>query len=333
MCLPFYVIEVFHVKTALTLLFTDYTAQKYFDDIRESRFPDAPTNIAIACLTYLSLDVFAEGHCLSYGIFENRLRENPFFDYATRHWGDHIRGNTDQGVQNLALDFLMDNSKASSSGQAFLISDSPQYAHYLFPKESSGIHLAAHFDLRDIVKLLLEKGADLNSKDNPYNRTPLSWAAEEGHETVVKLLLAKDGVDPDAKDKWGQTPLSWAARKGHEAVVRLLLAKDGVDPDSKDKWGWKPLARTAEKRHEAVVRLLLAKDGVDPDSKDNDWGQTPLLWAAEEGHEAVVRLLLAKDGVDPDAKANDGRTPLSWAAVMGHNAVVKLLQSRKSLSP
>ena len=40
---------------------------------------------------------------------------------------------------------------------------------------------------------------------------------------MVKLLLAKDGIDPDLKDsQYGQTPLSWAAQNGHEAVVKLL---------------------------------------------------------------------------------------------------------------
>jgi ankyrin repeat protein len=38
------------------------------------------------------------------------------------------------------------------------------------------------------VKLLLEKGAEVESKDK-YNQTPLSWAAYEGHETVVNLLI------------------------------------------------------------------------------------------------------------------------------------------------
>ena len=77
----------------------------------------------------------------------------------------------------------------------------------------------------------------------------------------MKLLLAKDGVDPDSKDdEYGQTPLSWAAENGHEAVVRLLLAKDGVDPDSKDsRYGRTPLSWAAENGHEAVVRLLLAE--------------------------------------------------------------------------
>jgi ankyrin repeat protein len=41
-----------------------------------------------------------------------------------------------------------------------------------------------------VVKLLLEKGADLESK-NTFSQTPLSLATENGHEAVVKLLLAK----------------------------------------------------------------------------------------------------------------------------------------------
>jgi ankyrin repeat protein len=41
---------------------------------------------------------------------------------------------------------------------------------------------------------------------------------------VVKLLLEKDGVDLDSKDEDGRTPLSWAAKNGHEAVMKLLTS-------------------------------------------------------------------------------------------------------------
>jgi ankyrin repeat protein len=41
-----------------------------------------------------------------------------------------------------------------------------------------------------VVKLLLEKGAELESESG-NGQTPLSWAAENGHKAVMKLLLEK----------------------------------------------------------------------------------------------------------------------------------------------
>jgi ankyrin repeat protein len=48
-----------------------------------------------------------------------------------------------------------------------------------------------------VVKRLLENGAGPHSTDND-GRTPLSWEAEGGHGAVVKLLLER-GADPDSK--------------------------------------------------------------------------------------------------------------------------------------
>ena len=70
------------------------------------------------------------------------------------------------------------------------------------------------------MKLLLEKGAEVESKDKEYGGTPLSWAAGNGHEAVVKLLLQK-GAELETRSKYGRTPLSWAGGEGHEAVVKL----------------------------------------------------------------------------------------------------------------
>src|SRR5277367_5143094 len=67
-------------------------------------------------------------------------------------------------------------------------------------------------------------GADVEYKSN-NGRTPLWWAAEKGREAVVKLPLEKR-ADVESKDRYyGHTPLSWAARGVHEAVVKLLLEK------------------------------------------------------------------------------------------------------------
>jgi len=62
--------------------------------------------------------------------------------------------------------------------------------------------------------------------------TPLSRAAVSGHEAVVKLLLEK-GAELESKDAYyGRTLLSYAAGNGREAVVLLLLEK-GAELESK----------------------------------------------------------------------------------------------------
>jgi ankyrin repeat protein len=78
------------------------------------------------------------------------------------------------------------------------------------------------------VKLLLEQGAELETKEN-YSRTPLLYAAGYGHEAVVKLLLEK-GAELETKSNNCQTPLSYAARYRHEAVVKLRLEKGAEKP-------------------------------------------------------------------------------------------------------
>jgi len=170
-----------------------------------------------------------------------------------------------------------------------------------------------------VVKLLLEKDALLESKDN-NSWTPLLWAARNRHEAVVKVLLEK-GAELESKDNNGRTPLSWAAGKRHEAVVKLLLEK-GADLESKDNNGWTPLLWVARSGHEAVVKQLL-ESGAVLESMDK-YGRTPLLSAARNGHEAVVKLLLERGAV-LESKDKYGRTPLLWAARNRHEALVKLL--------
>jgi ankyrin repeat protein len=299
------------------------TTQEYFDRRGTDYFPRAQWDIATTCLKYLSLEVFSDGYCQTDGLYKCRLKENALLGYAARSWGNHIHKAGEESLQDLALEFFLDKRKFLCASQA-LFAD-PGHSRS-FPKNFLGVHHVAYFGLTGIMQLLLkDPEVDPDLKDS-YGRTPLSWAAENGHEAAVKLLVDTDKVDVDSKGaSYSQTPLSRAAENGHEAVVKLLVNTGKVDVDSKDSYSQTPLSRAAENGHEAVVKLLVNTGKVDVDSKDSH-SRTPLSWAAENGHEAVVKLLVNTSKVDVDLKDDSyGRTPLLWAAVNGHEAVVKLL--------
>jgi len=79
-------------------------------------------------------------------------------------------------------------------------------------------------------------------------------AAYRGHADVVKVLL-ESGADPDAKNNGGHTPLHAAAYRGHLNVASLLL-EHGADPCVTNKDGDIPLV-TAQKRRAEDVYVLL----------------------------------------------------------------------------
>ncbi len=122
---------------------------------------------------------------------------------------------------------------------------------------------------------------------------------------------ATSKVELDMKDRDGQTPLSLAAEEGHEAVVRLLLDRD-ADIETKDKHGLHAVVQGPPKR--ATRRLCgYCSIGVPTSTPRITYGGMPLLQAARAGHEAVVRLLLDRDA-DINAEVTEGSKPLLMAA-------------------
>ena len=198
-----------------------YTTQEYFVRTWNSWFHDAQEDITKVCVTYLSLNAFDSGFCLTDKDFEDRLRSNPLYDYAARNWGHHARAASTEVGQSV-IDFLGKETTVSGSSQAMIVPGS-HYSGYSqhVPTKLTGVHLAAYFGLTNIATTLLKNSYRPNCKDS-WGRTPLSWAAASGHEAVVKVLLERDEVEADSKDDDGRTPLFWAAASGHEAVVKLL---------------------------------------------------------------------------------------------------------------
>ena len=77
-----------------------------------------------------------------------------------------------------------------------------------------------------LIRKLLQCGAKTNVlSPGKQQCSALGWAAGRGHTDVVKLLL-EHGADRDCGDKYGTSPLIWAVRGGHlEIVVQVYKVR------------------------------------------------------------------------------------------------------------
>jgi hypothetical protein len=87
----------------------------------------------------------------------------------------------------------------------------------------------------DILKFLLEKGADMNLKDSD-GWTALTWCSWSGMDTMIQMMTETGKADINIPDKKGQTALMIASIRGNDEVVRILLEK-GADRDLKSNEG------------------------------------------------------------------------------------------------
>ncbi|KAF7232320.1 hypothetical protein EG68_05324 [Paragonimus skrjabini miyazakii] len=174
-------------------------------------------------------------------------------------------------------------------------------------RKSTPLHFAAGYGHRDVVELLLERGADVNARDDG-GLVPLHNACSFGHVDVVHLML-RAGSDPNARDCWNYTPLHEAAIKGKvEVCILLLQAKADLRARNLD-------GKTPIDLAEGSARLALL----------GDYRKDELLEAARSGNEEKLVSLLTPQNVN--CHAGDGRksTPLHLAAGYNRSKIVKIL--------
>jgi len=89
------------------------------------------------------------------------------------------------------------------------------------------LHYAAFMGSLEIADMLLKKGVTSINEGDKENMTPLHLSCERGHPEIVKLLL-DHGADIEAKDGMGRTPLAFTAGSRNMEVVHILVER-GAD--------------------------------------------------------------------------------------------------------
>jgi len=137
------------------------------------------------------------------------------------------------------------------------------------------------------IKALLGKGTDINVQDR-VGRTALHLAALHERVDVVRILL-EAGAEVDVTDlRYGFRPLHFAARKGNVGACELLI-KYGSDIDAQSLQGETALHLAAINVHPAVVTILL-KYLARADICDSN-NKTPLQYAEANGHTEIADLI------------------------------------------
>jgi hypothetical protein len=126
----------------------------------------------------------------------------------------------------------------------------------------SALAIACQDDHEDVVRFLLAYGADVNAhgKDKADDRSALMAAASNGGHLALVRLLVEKGANVNERDGLGWTALIWAAREGDVESVKYLLSKD-ADPNVKANDGKSAIELTEEtdstNRFE-IVKILKA---------------------------------------------------------------------------
>jgi ankyrin repeat protein len=184
---------------------------------------------------------------------------------------------------------------------------------------------AAHKGDLVAVRLFLKAGMDANSRieTGAGSVTALHAAVDGGNKEIVALLLQK-GADVNATAFGKDTPLHVALGRTNSnlALVQLLL-NNGANVNAVRETGGTPLMQAVVVGNVEAIGLLLSK-GADVNAKEIE-GYTALMFAALDGDLEVVKSLL-KAKPDLEAKAGSGgRTALEMARAKGHSNVVEVL--------
>lgn len=307
-----------------------------------AQFESAHAELGFACVRYMSLvELTPDGICANKSELEERLRNEPFLNYAARYWAEHFqsvfsnkRDVSDPASQrflNATLDFLQDSKKIDCAWQIMQTDDPIRTA-------LAKLALQAEPAQELNISVIWQDGPSPIKLSEPYASnqvTGLHLACFHGFNMLVRRLLndskTQKRCSVNDEDFRGRTPLYMAAYAGREEVVKTLLEAN-ANPYLGDNWNITPLHVAAGRGFPKIVEQLLKYKKaqlVDPNTQSQRDPQKRrsrldfLLWSVNWPWKAKASI----------SNAVWGRTALHSAASRGCAESVRLLTQDQRIKP
>lgn len=181
----------------------------------------------------------------------------------------------------------------------------------------------------DAISEALNKGGNSNEKEN--GRTILDWAASCRYIDVVRLLLEHgadpnlaDDPDPDDYGRFSRPLFAVVGSDANKDIVALLL-KSGADPNLTDDQGITPLiSATLRGALENCKQLVAA--GAEPQHRTKE-GHDALFFAVNRNLPLMVSYLLDL-GLDPAKRINEQNSAIETAQKKQFQGILEIFKER-----
>lgn len=190
-------------------------------------------------------------------------------------------------------------------------------ANYDHPVQGTPLQIACKTGNLEIVRLLVEAGADKEIKD-VARQSPLSIAATHNHMNVAAYLL-EAGAEVHSKGPNNLQPIHFACSHAGREMIELLLS-EGADINNTDSLKSSLLDFTTNLNGgnlEAAVALV--ENGI-----DKTFYSAAFRWACWRNNPAIAEYLLEQDA-DYQSQTTSKSELLFWVCGMGHHEIVRLL--------
>ncbi|KAL7296064.1 hypothetical protein TKK_0010618 [Trichogramma kaykai] len=239
------------------------------------------------------------------------------------------------GLTCLHIICQKENDDDDSARMLFKIADKQRRRVEVDARDNKGntpLHLAMSYGHKNLIGLLLRRGADPN-RANAEGWTCLHFVchrdSDDDEDNLLRTFLEINDelghrLRIDARSNWGNTPLHMAMDNGHKEVAKSLLRR-GADPNAANNDGETPLHVLCQvdddEYHELLVAFFRVNDELNRfaqiDARDEE-GDTPLHWALFNEHKRLTELLLRRNA-NPNLANVHGETPLHVVCKSEHD--------------